>query len=239
MLKKMGRSAAATAALGWTLTAYLRFTYKTSRFHIVPADIYERVDPHMPIILATWHGQHFLVPFLRRPKDKVAVLVSRHRDGEINAEVLRRLGSGLIRGSGIVPGSGEHWRRFMLKRGAIALREMARALASGTTIVMTADVPKKSRHAGRGIIALAQMSGRPIYPVAAATSRRFELDSWDKAAVNLPFSKGVFVAGDPIFVPADIDKRQAEQYRQKVEDALNAVTERAYAIVDERRGQTA
>jgi len=232
MLKKIGRSAAATAALGWTLTAYLRFAYKTSRFHIEPADIYERVDPHMPIILATWHGQHFLVPFLRRPHDKVAVLVSRHRDGEINAEVLRRLGSGLIRGSG------DHRRRFMRKGGAAALREMARALAAGTTIVMTADVPKTSRRAGLGIVTLAQISGRPIYPVAAATSRRVELHSWDRAAVNLPFSKGVFVAGEPIFVPADIDKTQAERYRQAVEDALNAVTERAYAIVDQRRGQS-
>jgi len=233
MLKKLGRSAAATAALGCILTAYLRLTYKTSRFQIVPEDIYERVDCNMPIILATWHGQHFLVPFLRRPQDKVAVLVSRHRDGEINAEVLRRLGSGLIRGSG------DHARRFVRKRGAAALREMARALAAGTSIVMTADVPKSSRRAGRGIVALAQISGRPIYPVAAATSRRFELDTWDRAAVNLPFSKGVFVCGDPIFVPADIDKSQAEQYRQKVEDALDAATERAYAIVDQRRGQTA
>jgi len=232
MLKKIGRSAAATAALGWTLTAYLRFAYKTSRFRIEPADIYERVDPHMPIILATWHGQHFLVPFLRRPQDEVAVLVSRHRDGEINAQVLQRLGSGLIRGSG------DHKRRFMRKGGATALREMARALAAGTTIVMTADVPKTSRRAGLGIVTLAQISGRPIYPVAAATSRRVELKSWDRAAVNLPFSKGVFVAGEPIFVPADIDKTQAERYRQAVEDALNAVTERAYAIVDQRRGQS-
>lgn len=231
MLKKIGRSAAATAALGWTLTAYLRFTYRTSRFRNEPADIYERIDPNMPIILATWHGQHFLVPFLRRPHDKVAVLVSRHRDGEINAEVLRRLGSGLIRGSG------DHKRRFRRKGGAAALREMARALDAGTSIVMTADVPKTSRRAGLGIVTLAQISGRPIYPVAAATSWRIELNSWDRAAVNLPLSNGVFVCGDPIFVPADIDKSQAERYRLTVEDALNSVTERAYAIVDRGRGK--
>ena len=231
MLKKIGRSAAATTALGWLITAYLRFTYRTSRFHIEPADIYDRVEPQMPIILATWHGQHFLVPFLRRPHDKAAVLVSRHRDGEINAQVLRRLGAGLIRGSG------DHRRRFVRKGGATALREMARTLADGTNIVLTADVPKTSRRAGLGIVTLAQISGRPIYPVAAATSRRKVMNSWDKAAVNLPFSKGVFVAGDPIFVPADIDKSEAERYRQAVEDALNAVTERAYAIVDQRRGQ--
>ena len=231
MLKRIGRSNAATAALSWTLTAYLRVTYKCSRFHIEPADFYQRVDRHMPIIIAVWHGQHFLVPFLRRSQDKVAVLVSQHRDGEINAQVLRHLGSGLIRGSG------DHKRRFLRKRGALAMREMARALAAGTSIVITADVPKKARHAGLGVVTLAQISSRPIYPVAAATSRRIEMNSWDKAAVNLPFSKGVFVAGDPVFVPANIDKEEAERYRKKVEDALNSVTERAYAIVDQRRGQ--
>ena len=230
MLKRIGRSDAATAALGWTLTAYLRLAYRTSRFRIEPPDFYQRVDRNMPIIVAVWHGQHLLVPFLRRPQDQVAVLVSQHRDGEINAQVLHRLGTGLIRGSG------DHKRRFLRKRGAVALRETARALAAGTSIVMTADVPKKARHAGLGVVTLAQISGRPIYPVAAATSRRIVMNSWDKAAVNLPFSKGVFVAGDPIFVPADVDKQALEGYRRTVEDALNSVTERAYAIVDQRRG---
>jgi len=37
---------------------------------------------------------------------------------------------------------------------------------------MTADVPKVSRVAGLGIVKIAQMSGRPIYPVAIATRRR-------------------------------------------------------------------
>ena len=54
----------------------------------------------MPIILAMWHGQHFLMPFLR-PKDvPTKVLISRHRDGEINAVAVEALGIETIRGSG-------------------------------------------------------------------------------------------------------------------------------------------
>ena len=66
---------------------------------------------------------------------------------------------------------------------------------------MTADVPKVSRVAGLGIVKLAQMSGRPIYPVAVATRRRIVLDNWDRTTINLPFSRGAGVAGAPIHVP--------------------------------------
>ncbi len=40
----------------------------------------------------------------------------------------------------------------------------------------------------------------------------------------LPFSKALFLYGDPIVVPRDAD---VEEWRQKVERDLNALTERA------------
>ena len=61
---------------------------------------------------------------------------------------------------------------------------------------MTADVPKVARIAGLGVVKLAQHSGRPIYAVAMASSRRIELDNWDRSAINLPFSRMGLVAGD-------------------------------------------
>ena len=73
---------------------------------------------------------------------------------------------------------------------------MHSALRDGYNIVMTADVPKVSRVAGLGIVMLARVSGRPIYPVAMATSRRVKLNSWDSSAVNLPFSRGAVVMGE-------------------------------------------
>ena len=54
----------------------------------------------VPIILAMWHGQHFLTPFIRPKGKRAKVLISRHRDGEINAAAVERLGIGTIRGSG-------------------------------------------------------------------------------------------------------------------------------------------
>jgi lysophospholipid acyltransferase (LPLAT)-like uncharacterized protein len=109
---------------------------------------------------------------------------------------------------------------------------MMDALAEGWNMVLTADVPKVSRVAGLGIIKLASTTGRPIFPVALATSRRIVLNNWDRSAINLPFSRGVTVVGDPIRVPAEAGQESLEQARSALEQSLNAATERAYAIAD-------
>jgi lysophospholipid acyltransferase (LPLAT)-like uncharacterized protein len=54
--------------------------------------VYERCEADMPIILAFWHGQNLLAPAGRKMTHRVKMLVSRHRDGEINAVAAERFG---------------------------------------------------------------------------------------------------------------------------------------------------
>jgi lysophospholipid acyltransferase (LPLAT)-like uncharacterized protein len=230
LLKRLTRAPFFQKAAGNFAAQYLRLVWHTSRFVMEPPDIYEQIDPELPAIIAFWHGQHFMMPFAKRAHHRVKVLISRHRDGEMNAVAAARLGVGAIRGSG------DHARRFDRKGGVTAFRTMLTALKDNWTIALTADVPKVSRIAGTGIVKLAQLSGRPIYPVAIATSRRITLASWDRAAINLPFSRGAIVVGPPIRVPADLDADELERVRQMVEQRLNDVTERARVIVDGRSG---
>src|SRR5262245_12847538 len=77
--------------IGVLAAEYLRLVWKTSRFVFEPADFYERAEPEQPVIIAMWHGQHFMAPFLRR-QHRAKVLISRHSDGEINAIAAERLG---------------------------------------------------------------------------------------------------------------------------------------------------
>src|ERR1700731_3045420 len=98
-LKRFARSRLMQTTVGIVAAEYLRFVWNTSRTVLEPADIYERMLPDLPVIIAMWHGQHFMVPFIRRGHP-AKVLVSRHRDGEINAIAAARLGVGTIRGSG-------------------------------------------------------------------------------------------------------------------------------------------
>ena len=227
--KRIAASGAIQKTIGVLAAEYLRFVWLTNRSVLEPADIYERMAPQLPVIIAMWHGQHFLVPFIRK-NYSAKVLISRHRDGEMNAVAAERLGVGAIRGSGDAGG------RFDVKGGVGAFQAMLTALAEGSSVALTADVPKVARIAGIGIIKLAQLSGRPILPVAMASSRRKVLDNWDRTAVNFPFGRIGIVGGDTVAVPADADDARLELCRQAVERILNAVTARAYALADGKPG---
>jgi lysophospholipid acyltransferase (LPLAT)-like uncharacterized protein len=184
----------------------------------------------MPVILAFWHGQHFMTPFIRKDGHRGKVLVSRHRDGEINAITAARLKIGAVRGSG------DHGSAFHRKGGVGAFREMVRALEENYNMALTADVPKRSRVAGMGIIMLARESGRPIMPFAMATSRYVRLNNWDRTTINLPFGRGALVGGEVITVPPDADASTMEALRAQLEATLNDATRRAYVAVGREGG---
>jgi lysophospholipid acyltransferase (LPLAT)-like uncharacterized protein len=224
--KRIAASGAVQKTIGVLAAEYLRFVYMTSRLMAEPADIYERIVPDLPVIMAMWHGQHFMAPFVKRDEHRAKTLISRHRDGEINAIAAEWLGVETIRGSG------DHGSGFYRKGGVSAYKEMLQALADGYNVALTADVPKVSRVAGLGVAKLARDSGRPIYPVAIASSRRVELNNWDRSAINLPFSRLVGVVGEPVRVSSEADDAGLEAARHAVEISLNAATARAYAIAD-------
>ena len=228
MLKKIGQSGAIQHVAGEGLALWLRFIHATSRFADQPADLYGPIRDQYPYIVAMWHGQHFLVPFMRREGHEFRILISRHGDGQINAVAVNRLGLGLIRGSG-----GRASRQFH-KGGPAALRQMVATLKGGASVGVTADVPRIGGIAGLGIVTLARLSGRPIVPVAVATSNFIQLSTWDKAAVNLPFSRGAFVVGDLVHVPADADGAAMEAKRLEVQGALDRAHRDAYAMVGRR-----
>jgi lysophospholipid acyltransferase (LPLAT)-like uncharacterized protein len=215
--------------IGVLAAEYLRLAWRTSSFAVEPTDLFERYEREQPVIIAFWHGQHFLTPFLAEGY-RVKTLISRHGDGELNAIAAARLGIGAVRGSG------DHGTRFNLKGGVSAFKTMVDLLGAGWNVGLTADVPKVARVAGLGIIKLAAASGRPIFPICVATNRRIVLNNWDRTEINLPFSRGAVVVGEPIRVAADANARTLERARDTLERALNTATERAHAIAD--RGLT-
>jgi lysophospholipid acyltransferase (LPLAT)-like uncharacterized protein len=225
------RSSWVQRALGVLAAEYLRFVWLTTKFSYEPADVYDRVLPHQPLILVFWHGQHFMTPFIKNKKEyRAKVLISRHRDGEFNAIAAERLGIGTIRGSG------DHGGAFHRKGGVGAFREMVQALQDNWNVATTADVPKRARVAGLGVIMLARESGRPIMPFAMVTSRYIRLKNWDSTTINLPFGRGAVVGIDAVNVPPDADAETMEKLRQQVETYLNEATRLAYAMVGRPEG---
>ncbi len=57
-------------------------------------------------------------------------------------------------------------------------------------------------------------------------------NSWDRFIVPYPFSKGVFVAGEPIYVERSSDDGQMEEKRLELEASLIDLTVRADMFFD-------
>jgi lysophospholipid acyltransferase (LPLAT)-like uncharacterized protein len=231
LLRKISRSAWFQQAVGSLAAGYLRLVWRTNRFSFEPPGVYERVERQLPAIFAFWHGQHFLTPFINDGRGhKAKVLISLHRDGEYNAIAAEKLGIETIRGSG------DHGLAFHRKGGVAAFKEMVRALEEDYNVAMTADVPKRARVVGLGIIMLARETGRPIMPFAMATSRYIRLDNWDNTTINLPFGRGAVEGIQEVYVPPDADAAAMERLRQQLEGYLNEATRRAYARVGRPEG---
>jgi lysophospholipid acyltransferase (LPLAT)-like uncharacterized protein len=230
LLRNVLRSSGVQRTVGFLAAEFLRLVWLTNRFSFDPPEVYDIVEPQQPVILAFWHGQHFMTPFVKREGHRAKVLISRHRDGEFNALAAERLGIGTIRGSG------DHGSAFHRKGGVGAFKEMVRALGDNYNVALTADVPKRSRIAGLGVIMLARESGRPIMPFAMATSRFIRLKNWDRTTINLPFGRGALVGGEVIVAPPDADAETMEKLRAQLEATLNDATRRAYAQVGRPEG---
>ncbi len=229
--KPLAQSRFVKAAITFLLTQFLRLVGATNPLVKGSLDLRSSYGAEEPGIIALWHGQHIMAPVFYKMKRPLVALVSRSADAELNAQVIERFGIETIRGSGGRQGSDN-----FDKGGARALVAMKKALDAGKNACMIADIPHGTpRDAGSGIILLAQLSGRPIVPVAMATSRRKVLEkSWDKTTINLPFGRAGIVRGEAIYVPAKATPEQVEAARLALTAGLNKATAEVYQLVDGR-----
>lgn len=209
---------------GNSLARYMRLVWRTSRAIREPADQFARLDAATPAIVAMWHGQFMLIPVARPLTYRPRIMVARHGDAELLAVALNHFDLELIRGAGA-------GGRKKDRGGREALRLALRALEQGHNVAMTADVPPgPARIVGPGIVTLARLSGRPILPVAIASSRYHALPTWSRMTINLPYSQIGVVVGDPITVARDADPPAQEAARLEVERRLDRATARAYEL---------
>ena len=196
---------------------YIRFVHATSRWQVAGAEHASALwDRDAPFIVAFWHGRLMLMPYCWRRDKPIEMLISQHADGQLIARTIGHFGFGAIAGS-------------TSRGGSSALRAMLRGLKQGGHVGITPDGPRGPRmRAGGGIGDVARLAGVPILPVAFATSRRVVLGSWDRFILALPFSRGVYVWGEPIEVARGDDSAAAQK---RIEDRLNAVTAEADRLV--------
>ena len=156
-----------------------------------------------------WHQhQLFCGKYLLEQRShglKPGWLISPSVDGELGARFVRRLGAHVIRGSST-------------HTGARALRDYYQALTQEqVSPVVTPDGPRGPRFKFKpGAILLAQMSGRPMLPLAYAASRAW-LVKWDKFVIPVPFSRIAIAVGPPRYVPRVSDGKAVERLQAEME----------------------
>ena len=197
-------------------TYYIRFVYLTSRWNVVRGDIPKKFwDKDKKFLLCFWHGRLLMMPYCWDMTKPIHMMISRHSDGRFLSDTVSRLGIKTIVGS-------------TSNGGATALRAMVRTVKNGDYVGLTPDGPRGPRmRAQEGIITIARMANVPIIPIGYASTSSKILSSWDCFIAALPFGRGVFVWGEPIEVPHTSDKLALEETRQKVENAINAVSAEA------------
>ncbi|WP_370337370.1 lysophospholipid acyltransferase family protein [Parvularcula marina] len=215
------------ARLGpFLLAGYIRLIHRTLRWRYDGLEQYKALlDSGEPYICAAWHSRLLMLPALAPlQKAPATVLVSEHRDGEVIARIVRQFGLEVRRGSAADPRKPEK-----NKGGAAALRALKKAMDEGYTVGITPDGPRGPRQrAHAGIAQLSRLTGAPIVPIAYSVKRGKTFSSWDRFLLPfpLPFSRGIFVFGDPI-LPVEGRNTDPEWLRQRVEDELNRITEKA------------
>jgi len=166
-----------------------------------------------PVIFSSWHC-HLLncvyaaeVFYLNKPP--IVLMASPSRDGEFIADVTRGLGYL------VCPGS----RR---KGGFKALQNMAALVRQGHSAGVVADGSRGPAHqVQKGLLYLARESQAPILPLAAASSRKITLNTWDRFEVPLPFGQNAILIGAPVRISPQDRGAALEARRQDLETRLN------------------
>lgn len=211
----------AAVLLRWllrTLMATCRVTF------IAGADCFDEVrERDDRAIFSFWHCQIFPFADLFRRKllrygYPVAMLSSWSRDGELGAQLGRRLGALVIRGSST-------------HGGTAGLRGLYRVMREHQSAAVTLpDGPKgPPREAKPGTTVLAQLTGLPILPVGLAISRSWRIKSWDRMLVPKPFSHIVVACGEPIEVPRSASTEALETTTSNLQTTLDDLTASAEA----------
>jgi lysophospholipid acyltransferase (LPLAT)-like uncharacterized protein len=175
--------------------------------------------PKEKLIFAIWHNRLVLAIILYRryisdrdPSRQMASMVSASKDGGMLTRVLELFRVQPVRGSSS-------------RRGAQALREMAAWAERGLDLSITPDGPRGPRYVVQhGAIATAQLTGRVIIPVSYHVNWKFQLKTWDRFQIPLPFCLCEVTTAPAIRVPREATDAEYEALRKKLEDDLRRIT---------------
>jgi len=200
--------------LGCLLIRILTFTVRIEQ---KPKGILDKLK-RANYIYAVWHNSMLVLSHIGR-NTNVHALISQHSDGEYIAQVVKRLGLGVIRGS-------------TTRGGSRATRALLKKAEEGYSIGITPDGPRGPRYVVQsGCIYLSRKTGFPIVPVTVGLSNYWKLPSWDEFRIPKPFSRALILYGEPVYIPPHCSDKETEHYRLALEKTMNEMAQKADCFV--------
>ena len=201
--------------------AYIYFVYISSKKKFINKDSFDKlISENESFIYALWHDQLLLSPLTWLSKKKINILISKHKDGDIIADLIRFHGFNSIRGSTNNPNKEKE------KNSVSNIRKILKSLKNNVSIGITPDGPRGPRHkVSEGTINIARISNKRILPMALAYKKKWILNTWDKFIIPMPFNEICIVWGVPMDIK--IEKIDISTQQEVLEKSLISITELA------------
>ena len=166
------------------------------------------INTGKPIMVCVWHGR-LLFPswYIRLKTTNLHAIASRHNDAEIMAQILKKWGYRLIRGS-------------TRKDGKVVVQKMAEVFKNAGIIAVTSDGPKgPPRIAKAGSTSLALKHNVQIITITGSATKYWQMNSWDRFMLPKPFGEIQLIISPPLDITEKLNTGMEEV--QLLSDFMN------------------
>ncbi len=188
---------------------------KTLRITYINKNVIDDLDGSKKnYVLAFWHGT-MLVPWYLCRHKKFAALISKSKDGDLLAKILKGWGYQVVRGSSSMGGN-------------VALGIMVDYAKNKNSIAITPDGPKGPVNKLKaGAVITAKRSGLPLVLAGIGYNKNRKLNSWDKFQIPKFFSRVKVVFSNPVCVDNSLDYNSTSKVIEECEKELNRIQNEA------------
>ena len=213
IIKRFSKTGFGQKLIGFLFYLITSSIYRSIRWtYLVESEKSDILNSRNGMIFCCWHNRLFLGPHILPRNRIINALQSSHSDGMVTSTAFKFLGMNIILGSSN-------------KGGMQAFRKMVKCMQLGESIAITPDGPKGPKEKVKdGVIKLAQITNSPIIPLVWSTKKFKIINSWDNFIIPIPFSKGVYSFGKPIYLKKKMNENEFEISRQKLEREIKRLT---------------
>lgn len=199
----------------WPIGVFLRIWNATLHMNYDQEEFEKFFAAPSPVIIIIWHnrlflGSKFIKVYLKNRN--LHALISASRDGAWLSAFFHTMGVTAVRGSSS-------------RRGMAATRQLLGELREGHDIAITPDGPRGPCYKiKKGVVMFARLAKCPILLMSSKFHRAWKLNSWDKFAIPLPFSR-VDMRFRVLKNFNELGVKDSDQAAKKIADLMMALTD--------------